>query len=63
MAAQGPAAVNVLFVRFDRNPETLETSVGNFYAIGEGAGMAGGITSSAVDGIRIAEAMLKNPLR
>ena len=50
-------------VRFDRSPETLETSVGNFYAIGEGAGMAGGITSSAVDGIRIAEAMLRNPIR
>ena len=50
-------------VRFERSPETLETSVGNFYAIGEGAGMAGGITSSAVDGIRIAEAMLRNPIR
>ena len=49
-------------VRFDRNPETLETSVSGFYAIGEGAGMSGGITSSAVDGIRIAEALLKNPV-
>ena len=46
-------------VRFDRDPETQETSVANFYAIGEGAGMAGGIMSSAVDGIRIAEAMLR----
>lgn len=27
-------------VRFDRDPETRETSVANFYAIGEGAGMA-----------------------
>ena len=49
-------------VRFDRNPETGETSVAGFYAAGEGAGMAGGITSSAVDGIRIAEAMLKKAL-
>ena len=46
-------------VRFDRDPETQETSVANFYAIGEGAGMAGGIMSSAVDGIRVAEAMLR----
>ncbi len=46
-------------VRFDRDPQTQETSVANFYAAGEGAGMAGGIMSSAVDGIRIAEAMLK----
>ena len=26
---------------------------------GEGAGMAGGITSAAVDGVRLAEAMLR----
>ena len=37
----------------DRN-EQLETSVENVYCIGEGAGMAGGIVSSAVDGIKIA---------
>ena len=49
-------------IRFDRHPETQETSVTSFYAVGEGAGMAGGITSSAVDGIRIAEAMLKKTL-
>lgn len=32
----------------------LETSIKNVYAVGEGAGMAGGIVSSAVDGMKIA---------
>lgn len=34
--------------------ESFETSVKNIYAVGEGAGMAGGIISSAVDGKKIA---------
>ena len=34
--------------------ENLETSIKNTYAVGEGAGMAGGIVSSAVDGMKIA---------
>ena len=34
--------------------DTLETSEKNIYAVGEGAGMAGGIVSSAVDGMKIA---------
>lgn len=46
-------------VRFDRSEETLGSSVSNLYMAGEGAGMAGGIVSSAADGIRIAEAILK----
>ena len=45
-------------VRFLRNEETLSSSIPGFYTAGEGAGMAGGITSSAADGIRIAEALL-----
>lgn len=40
-------------IRIKRNDE-LMTSMPNVYAIGEGAGYAGGITSSAVDGIKIA---------
>ena len=36
-----------------RNQE-LETNISNIYAVGEGAGMAGGIVSSAVDGMKIA---------
>ncbi len=46
-------------VRFERSEETLESSVSNLYLAGEGAGMAGGIVSSAADGIRMAEAILK----
>ena len=35
-------------------------SHGNLYPCGEGAGHAGGITSAAVDGIKVVEAILKN---
>lgn len=35
--------------------ETGESEIGGLYPCGEGAGYAGGITSAAVDGIRIAE--------
>lgn len=45
-------------VRFFRDPVTLCSSLPGLYTAGEGAGMAGGITSSAADGIRIAEAIL-----
>ena len=37
-----------------------ESSIGGLYPCGEGAGYAGGIMSAAVDGIRVAEAILKN---
>lgn len=37
-----------------------ESSVGGLYPCGEGAGYAGGIMSAAVDGIRVAEALMKN---
>ena len=46
-------------VRFLRNPETLESGIPGLWIGGEGAGCAGGITSAAVDGIRLAEAMLR----
>ncbi len=45
-------------VHFERNPETLESSLPGLYLVGEGAGYAGGITSSALDGLRIAETIL-----
>ncbi len=38
----------------------FESSVGGLYPCGEGAGYAGGIMSAAVDGIRVAEAVMKN---
>ena len=45
-------------VRIRRSPETL-MSVDGLYPCGEGAGYAGGITSAAMDGIKIAEAICK----
>ena len=42
-------------VRTPRDPETLQSvSMPNLYPCGEGAGYAGGITSSALDGINAA---------
>ena len=45
-------------VRIIRN-EKMMSSLHGLYPCGEGAGYAGGILSSAVDGIRVAEAVLK----
>ena len=39
--------------------KTLESTVGGLYPCGEGAGYAGGITSAAVDGIKVAEMIRK----
>lgn len=44
-------------VRISRDPSTMEGSVKGLYPCGEGAGYAGGITSAAMDGIRMAEAV------
>ncbi len=50
-------------VRLPRNPETLEhVDVPGLYPCGEGAGYAGGIVSSALDGINCAEALAKTVL-
>ncbi|HSN66679.1 MAG TPA: hypothetical protein VLS94_08565, partial [Fusibacter sp.] len=47
-------------VRIIRNPDTLESiSHHGLYPCGEGAGYAGGITSSAVDGVKVAEEIIK----
>lgn len=44
-------------VRIPRNPDTLESpSLPGLYPCGEGAGYSGGIVSSAIDGIRCAQA-------
>jgi uncharacterized FAD-dependent dehydrogenase len=46
-------------VRITRDPETLESlSHKGLYPVGEGAGYAGGITSAACDGIRVAERIM-----
>lgn len=39
--------------------ENYESTVKGIYPCGEGAGYAGGITSAAMDGIRVAEAIIK----
>ncbi|MCI8549382.1 MAG: FAD-dependent oxidoreductase [Lachnospiraceae bacterium] len=44
-------------VRIERNDQ-MESSIAGIYPCGEGAGYAGGITSAAVDGIRVAEAII-----
>ena len=45
-------------VRILRN-ENLESSIKGIYPCGEGAGYAGGITTSAIDGIKVAEQIIK----
>jgi len=43
-------------VRIPRNPETMEhINIKGLYPCGEGSGYAGGIVSSAVDGMKAAE--------
>ena len=44
-------------VRFLRN-ENMEGTFDGFYPAGEGAGYAGGITSAACDGIKVAEKII-----
>lgn len=44
-------------VRIRRN-ETLECNVRGLYPCGEGAGYAGGITSAAMDGLKVAETVM-----
>lgn len=46
-------------IRITRNPDSFQSlSHAGLYPAGEGAGYAGGITSAACDGIRIAEAIV-----
>ena len=45
-------------VRIIRNENTMEhIRISGLYPCGEGAGYAGGIVSSAIDGMRVAEAV------
>ena len=48
-------------VRIVRDVETLQhVQVEGLFPCGEGAGYAGGITSAAMDGIKVAEAVINN---
>ena len=38
---------------------SLQANIRGIYPCGEGAGYAGGITSAAMDGIRVAESLIK----
>ena len=49
-------------VRILRNDE-LESHIKGLYPCGEGAGYAGGITSAAIDGIKIAESITKKYMK
>lgn len=46
-------------VRILRDSDTLMSDTAGIFPCGEGAGYAGGITSAAVDGIKVAEAVAK----
>ena len=46
-------------VRIKRNEQYQSVNMQGLYPCGEGAGYAGGITSAAVDGIRIAQAIIE----
>ncbi len=48
-------------VRITRNEDGNSVSLKGLYPCGEGAGYAGGIVSAAVDGIRMAEAVITSP--
>ena len=50
-------------VRILRDSKTLQSEIKGLYPCGEGAGYAGGITSAAVDGIKVAEAIAINSTR
>ncbi|MGL4588683.1 MAG: NAD(P)/FAD-dependent oxidoreductase [Mycoplasmatales bacterium] len=45
-------------IRFTRDPRTLQTNINGIIPCGEGCGFAGGIISSAVDGIKCAQAII-----
>jgi len=45
-------------VRIERG-ETLESNIKGLYPCGEGAGYAGGITSAAMDGLKVAEEIIR----
>ena len=46
-------------VRIVRDNDTCQASVADLYPCAEGAGYAGGIMSAALDGIRVAQAIIK----
>ncbi len=56
----GPETRSSSPVRIVRDKETMQSNIKGLYPCGEGAGYAGGITSAAVDGIKVAEMIAVN---
>lgn len=54
----GPETRSTSPVRVFRNEKYMTPGIAGLYPIGEGAGYAGGIVSSAVDGVRCAESII-----
>ncbi len=52
--------VYYLQVRIDRGVDLQSLSTAGLYPCGEGAGYAGGIVSAAVDGMKIAQAIVQD---
>ena len=52
---------NVEFGLVLRDAALMSPTLPGLYPCGEGAGYAGGIISAAVDGLRVADAILGNP--
>lgn len=50
-------------VRIVRDRESLQSNIAGIYPSGEGAGYAGGITSSAIDGLIVAEKIIEECLK
>ncbi|NQT50130.1 hypothetical protein HQ571_05535 [Candidatus Kuenenbacteria bacterium] len=47
-------------LRITRDKETMQSNIEGIYPAGEGAGYAGGIVSSAVDGMMVSETIIKS---
>ena len=54
----GPETRSSSPIKILRDKDTLKTNISGVYSAGEGGGHAGGITSSAVDGIKVAEKII-----
>jgi uncharacterized FAD-dependent dehydrogenase len=50
-------------VRIVRDKDSLQSNIAGIYPSGEGAGYAGWITSSAIDGLIVAEKIMENALK
>ena len=54
----GPETRSSCPIRISRNVEYVSVNTSGLYPMGEGAGYGGGIMSCALDGIRIANAII-----